>query len=179
LPQGWQQWVKLMELFATRSPLRLRVADQDYGPLHRRLLESCRSLANESEGDRQRFYQSLAELAQPWLSLAVLAQTDRKILMDLLECCRRAEREASSRKRLLGLPRWSVPAAAFLAAAGVTIVLPAGLDRLGESVVDWLTRMSNMLSSLLASTPAGHRLLMAGVALVLAAILAVLHARFH
>jgi hypothetical protein len=158
--------------------LRFWGADRVYRALHRRLVAACRSLAKQSDSEQQVFYESLEELARPWLSLPVLAQTDRKIVADLLACCRRAERQLVGRSWLPGLSRWLLLSAASFAAASAFLFVP-GLDRLWVPLVDWLTGMSHGFSVLYAATTAGERLFAAGIAMVLTAMLAVLHAKLN
>jgi hypothetical protein len=157
--------------------LRLRGADRHYCAMHRRLLERCRSLAKaEPDRDRQRFFESLEELARPWLSLSVLAQTERKIVADLLNCCYRLERQMGGRTGLPRVPRWLLLPTASLAAAGAYFFLP-GVSRLAAPVVNWLLGLFQTFSLLYGGTTTGQRLLAAGIVLILTAILAVLHAK--
>jgi hypothetical protein len=166
----------VVEVFAARRRRRTGVADLDYRALHRQVLECCRSLASQSDAEQQGYYQSLAELVRPWLSLYVLAQTQRKILADLLANCRRAEGRLLGRGWSLRLPGWLAPAAAFLAAVGVVLLAP-GLDRLVAPVAAWLMSWAHLLYVIYHGTSAGQRWLMGGIVLIMSAIYAVLHAR--
>lgn len=173
----WQQWVRMVALVASRRSLRRRGAEEAYRALHRQLLACCRCVAQqETDPEQRRFYESLGELAKPWLTLHILAQTERKIVADLLDCCYRTEKQLCGRRWLPRLPRWFLLPAASLAAAGAFFLLP-GLGRLVAPVVSWLLSIVHTLSLLYGSTTAGQRLLAAGIVLVLTAMLAVLHAR--
>jgi hypothetical protein len=166
-----------VELVAARRPLRRRGADGAYRALHRRLLACCRSLAKEApDREERRFYESLEELARPWLSLPVLAQTERKIVADLLHCCHQADRRLNGRNWFPRLPRWLLLPAASLAAAAAFLCVP-GLGRVWAPLANWLLGLVHTLAVLYGGTSAGQRLLAAGIALILTAILAVLHAR--
>jgi hypothetical protein len=110
LKTHWRRWVGVVHLFASRRPGRRRVETQEYRILHKELMERCRALmASTNEVDRA-FYHYLEDLAQPWLSLAVLAKADREIVIDLLERCRQAERQLGGRPWAWSVPSWVKPA---------------------------------------------------------------------
>jgi hypothetical protein len=110
LKTHWRRWVGVVHLFASRRPGRRRVETQEYRILHKELMERCRALvASTNEVDRA-FYRYLEDLAQPWLSLAVLAKADREIVIDLLERCRQVDHQLGGRSWARSVPPWVQPA---------------------------------------------------------------------
>src|SRR5262249_16392728 len=81
-------------------PARRRVDPRAYTTLRNELIAACRSLA-ETDGERRSYYAALEDMVRPWLSLRVLARTDREILITLLSHCRELERKVTGRRRVL------------------------------------------------------------------------------
>jgi hypothetical protein len=98
LKSQWRAWTAVVELFALRRTRR-RVDPGDYELLYNQLIRACRSRADASDEARRPLYESLENLARPWLTLGSLVRLDREILFDLLIRCRQAE------LRLHGLPQ--------------------------------------------------------------------------
>jgi hypothetical protein len=96
----WSCWVDVVELFARERIGRHRVNPEAYRMLHKDLLEQCRSLARSGGDGDSAFYSRLEELAQPWISSAVLARAEPEILGDLLSRCRDAQRRLGGRRWL-------------------------------------------------------------------------------
>jgi hypothetical protein len=102
---------------------------REYDRVYRGLLATCRVLSHTA-GDRQRdVYQRVTALVTPWLSLAVLEQSDAEIRKDLLRCCRQLDRQVGGR-------RWR-----FAAPRGTRLLLPflviATLAFLGVWLAEW------------------------------------------
>jgi hypothetical protein len=76
------------------------VAPLEYANLHNELIGACRSLAASSDGQTRAFYQSLEDLARPWMSPGVFARADRELLFGLLIRCRQVERGLCGRARV-------------------------------------------------------------------------------
>jgi len=97
--------MKVVASYSGRSWRRGGIEPDAYLDLHAKLLAGCRALAAAGGAERE-FYDALAELARPWVSLAVLARTDREILSHLWERCREADRRLHGHRPRTG-PTWS------------------------------------------------------------------------
>lgn len=103
----FSRWIKLLDIFARKRKVRRRMNFQDYEALYSLLLHSCRLQAEQSEGDRRIFFQEMASLIEPWLTLHTFESGKHRILMNLLEQCREIEQILSGRKNL-GPSLWRV-----------------------------------------------------------------------
>jgi hypothetical protein len=144
----WSRWTAIVELFARRRRSRRRLDPGAYTTLRNELIAACRSLAEtERDGELRSYYTALEDTVRPWLSLRVLARTDREILFTLLSRCREVERELTGRR---WKPEWpSTFAPAPMIAAGVVVlglawtllgsVLPALVALRDAADTVWLT----------------------------------------
>jgi hypothetical protein len=117
----WGQWTAIVELYARQRPRRGRVSFQGYRLLHGELLATCRALAKQSGNAHADFYEDLRFLAQPWLTLWVLQQTDKEILLNLLGQCENAYCKLGGSK----WTRWQRPL--IVSALVVVCAVGAGL----------------------------------------------------
>jgi hypothetical protein len=123
LKARWCRWVEVVELFARRRSGRRRVDSQDYVDLYKELIRDCHELGEAANEVERNFYRYLEDLVRPWLTLSVLARSDRDILLDLLVRCREAERQLGLRSWTRMIPDW-VPRAMVLSlfvAIGITL----------------------------------------------------------
>jgi hypothetical protein len=97
LRKCWGRWTRIVELFARRRVGRNRVEPQAYVTLHREVINGCRVLGAAASEEEAAFYRYAEDLAQPWLSLDVLARAERDILFDLLIRCRGVEAQLTHR----------------------------------------------------------------------------------
>jgi hypothetical protein len=136
----WRRWTDVFELFARKRRGRLRVGEAAYGELYHRLRGACKALA-ESEPERRDYYETLDELARPWLTCRVLEQADAEILRTVLLRCQDVDRELNGRSWGAVVRRWGPRAALALAAALLaSALLLAGLQlrgRYAEAVGGW------------------------------------------
>ena len=72
LKRCWRRWTAVVNLFARRRGARHRVDPRAYDTLHKELLEACRAQEGTADEAGRAFYESLEDLAQPWLSVRVL-----------------------------------------------------------------------------------------------------------
>jgi hypothetical protein len=89
----WRRWTSVVELYARRLPRSGRVNAATYRALHQDLVATCEKLAVASPNGQRPFYESLRDLAGPWLTTWTLQQSDQELLLDLLARCQQAERQ--------------------------------------------------------------------------------------
>jgi hypothetical protein len=97
LRKCWCRWTGIVELFARRRVGRKRVDPRAYVGLHRDVINQCRGLGAAANEEEAAFYRYVEDLAQPWLTLDVLARAEREILFDLLIRCRGVEAQLAHR----------------------------------------------------------------------------------
>jgi hypothetical protein len=138
LRNRWRKWTALIEKFARRHRTRCSADAEAYRKLHKEVLELCRSLAGRADETRRAFFESLEELAKPWLNPEVLERTDWEILLDVVARCDQAAGELGGRRYGPGGGRWGrgalVLGAILLGLAG----LAWAADRLGGQLLDWV-----------------------------------------
>src|SRR5262249_15051210 len=88
LSRGRQRWTRVGAQWAAGE--RARVTSTQYAPHHRELIESCRLATVAAAPADRDFYEQLESLAQPWMTLATLTQTDAAIVNHLLGDCQEA-----------------------------------------------------------------------------------------
>jgi hypothetical protein len=164
----WHQWTKVVECYALNRAL-WRVDEHEYRQLHRRLLQSCRKLTGQADADQARFFESIEDLAKPWLSARTLCRTDGKMLADLLEMCRRAESRLQGPKTARRWKRWLWIAALLAAGASLALLAPT-LERFALLAVDWVSDPTDGLRQFLFAPTAVQTLLLASTGAALAAI---------
>jgi hypothetical protein len=99
LRHSWQQWTRLVEVYAVKGRFRRPVGLSEYRRVHSQLLLCCRTVIEISEVGQKPFYESLEELAKPWMSPRILARTEPHFLADLADLCHQAERQLTGRAR--------------------------------------------------------------------------------
>jgi hypothetical protein len=121
LRREWPRWTKVVAGYCRRGWRRRAMRPTAYAALYARVLAACAACAAAvPDGPQHDFYESLAELVRPWVSVEVLCRTDREILLHLLDRCRDAD------CRLRG-----VPTATGLRWAPSRLLLPLSLAALG------------------------------------------------
>jgi hypothetical protein len=88
----WSRWTATVELFARRRRARHQLDPQSFAALRGELIAACRALAASGDDSERELSARLENLVLPFLTPRVLAQTDRVVLLDLLERCREVER---------------------------------------------------------------------------------------
>jgi hypothetical protein len=121
LRRHWHRWTAVVALHARRRGAQV-VDAQEYQTLRQELVAACVAAGGAADGSQQEFYQSLADLARPWLSARALEQADREILRHLLARCRQAEQELSPRSRGPAVLRWVAGFSLLGAVAAVTVL---------------------------------------------------------
>lgn len=96
---SWGRWTEVVELYALRHQGRCRVDPRAYQDLYQIVIKACQS-EGPTPVDRQKF----EALVRPWMSLRVLAGTDREILSHLLVLCRQFEQELGGRRHATLIP---------------------------------------------------------------------------
>jgi hypothetical protein len=170
LQKCWQQWTSVVEIYASGSRRRGFVNDADYCELHTRLLQVCRSLAEQANPDQRSFYESLQELAKPWLTPRILGRTSDRFLADLLASCLRAEKQLTGTERPRRSGRRLVPVLLILAAGAGLGLIALGLNRLGGSPSDWLRQGPNAIWRAVLGATLAQRIVFGGIVLAAAAI---------
>jgi hypothetical protein len=99
LSARWRQWTEAVEKIARRQSRRRYVEPNGYERLHKELLNLCDHLAREADAPHRSFFEYLGEMARPWLTLRVLEQADREILLWLHSSCVSAERRLTGSRR--------------------------------------------------------------------------------
>jgi serine/threonine protein kinase len=117
LSQAWARWTAVIEDLA-RQPGLLPSDEQAYRKLHRSLLEQCAAHALRASEKRAMHLQQLDDLVRPWLSLVILARTERALLQDLAQ-------RARQYGRALGLQSESQGWGLLLAALALLLVVLA------------------------------------------------------
>jgi hypothetical protein len=166
LRRSWQRWTRLVEGFTAKSRLRRSIDIGEYRRVHTRLLLSCRAVIELSEDGQRSFYESLEELAKPWMSPRILARTESQFLADLADLCHQAEKQLTGRvggsgRRLL------------LGTLGVIGALGAGYFGVSRSAggiqtLDSLRTYPIMLYRAAIATTYGQRLALGGIILTIA-----------
>jgi hypothetical protein len=171
LQTHWSRWTAIVALFARRRPARRWVDPRAYATLQNELIAACRSLA-EADGERRPYYTALEDTVRPWLSLRVLARTDREILFTLLSHCRAVERQLTGRTRVLAWPFPFAPAPALVAGIAV-LVLAWAVTEFGILVPAIVRDAFD--TAWLAIKYSGNlpKLSVAGVLMIIAAMLAI------
>jgi hypothetical protein len=163
----------VVEGFACRRRGWHRIRDGDYEVLHRRLLRACRSLAGTGAKARQAYYQGLEALAKPWLTTRVLEQADRDILLQLLACCRRVDRELGGGYSWRRIARRGVTWGLAAAAAAGGVFLLARADGLFRSAAEYVRDTGALLRWAVRQSSEIERWYAAGLVVVLIAMLVV------
>jgi hypothetical protein len=112
-------WREVVE----RSARGHRSDPRTYAALHGEILQRCKALAAESGEEQKRLYEGVEDLVRPWLTLAALTQTKQDILLEVLQRCRRSERDLGGAPWLELSRPWLRPALATLAGGTVLAVL--------------------------------------------------------
>jgi hypothetical protein len=99
----WRDWTAVVEMFARREAYG-RITPEEYAALHGELR---RTLAGMLDGPERAYYEGLAKMAAPWLSIDVLENADREILLNLLVRCREIQRQLGIHRPIVVLRRWA------------------------------------------------------------------------
>jgi hypothetical protein len=129
LPAQWRRWTRLVAACAARRGTG-GVTGTTYPELHRAVLDACRAARASADGADQDFYDELEGLVLPWVSLAVLARTERELLDDLHRRCCQAEQRLQGRKERPTRQR-------HLSAGSVALVVGLLLLAAGTFALDW------------------------------------------
>jgi hypothetical protein len=170
----WRRWVSVVELFARRRPARRRVDPKTYGILHKELIQKCRSLAASADEVESVFYRYLEDLAQPWLTPAILARADREILTDLLVRCRQAENQLGGRTWAQSVLRVVIPLLLVSFFVFVGLVGLGIADQAGFPILNWLRSWSDDVWFAVKRSSDVERLSVAGFVLIVISIFAVM-----
>ncbi len=118
----WQEWVEIVELFASRDPRRYIIDPQQYHDLHTTLLRLFQKLADSSNpGEREGLLQ-LKEILEPWIYLDALDQADREIVCKLADRCATASRLLGGRGKAGTILKQSRGRRILFAAVGIATV---------------------------------------------------------
>ncbi len=131
LRQAWQQWASVVEALAEGRTAR-QVNGAAYRTLHARLLTACRLHASTATDPSRAFYQTMHDLAEPWLTPEALAAVDREALHHLLNRCREVGRRLGGRRRWLTLRRAALIFWMLVFATGATFAGLWFLDQPGS-----------------------------------------------
>jgi hypothetical protein len=121
-----ERWREVVELYARG----FRGDPRKYAAAHGQLLQYCRETAQEAGDEQKPFYEDLEQIVRPWINTEALIQADKEILVEMLQRCRKAERELGGRSWLKARRRWVRPLLRLLAGA-------AGLAGLVWAAVRW------------------------------------------
>src|SRR5262249_41950941 len=115
LKEHWRQWTGVIERIVQKRGRPGPSDTRPYPGLHEALMTACGNQAAAAQGDDRAFFERLARLVRPWLTVDALARTDRKTLRDLLGECREI-------KRTLGVVEPSPPPWRLFGAAAAVLV---------------------------------------------------------
>jgi hypothetical protein len=168
----WGRWTGIVELYARQLPREGRVDPRSYRELHQELLATCKTLADNNKNGGAGLVEDLRYLAQPWLTLWVLQQTDREILLDLLNRCQAAHHQLGGRplawlKRPL---RWCAGFTICAATAGIAVWL---IQPRWVPIAEWLDDQWRMMSFSARHRASWEWILLIGVLGIVAAMFAV------
>jgi eukaryotic-like serine/threonine-protein kinase len=93
LQKDWRRWTALVRALAQGGVKRRPINRRSFQLLQSRLVESCNTLANLSDGPRRDFYQRLAGLVKPWVRPGILLEADKDLRSSLYVLCQQAEQE--------------------------------------------------------------------------------------
>jgi hypothetical protein len=170
LRRFWCRWTVTVELFARDRRGRARVRPSAYHRLHRELTETCRALAEASEGPRRDFFEGLLTLAEPWLSPRALASADRAILASLLSRCREVERELGGRSRWSAVVRSPMAALALVSAALASLGASRLTARDWSSGLEWVRDWSDVAWAAIVHSNDYQKVLVFALVVVLVSI---------
>lgn len=133
----WQQWVRIVELYARRKRARHRLAEADYHRLHSALMKHCENLAHDANEQRREFARRAAMLARPWLTLEALKAEQTCRLLEVLARCADLRRLLLPERGSSPLDKWPASALAFALLVAAAAFLgywlwgrPAAVDEL-------------------------------------------------
>jgi hypothetical protein len=141
------------------------VSPRAYEALQAALVAACREQA-VADPARREYYEGLAGLVSPWLTTRVLEQTDRTLLLDLADQCRRVDRELNGAD-WRGVARACAPG--LLAAVGVICFLAVGIPLAGEGRGGWLGEVRGSVRLLAGELTQTQQYLAAGIVVSLLA----------
>jgi hypothetical protein len=146
-----ERWREQVELYARGN----RGDPRKYVVAHGHLLRCCREMVEGCGEEKKIFYEGIEQVVRPWLSVEALIQADREILVEILQRCRRVERDLGGRHLLKVNRRWLKPVLMVLVGAlslavlvwatvrwhlllqstfkGARYQITVGIDRLGVS----------------------------------------------
>jgi serine/threonine protein kinase len=87
LQQDWHRWTLLIYSLLSAPDSSPRISSPGFEQLRKRLLETCEAQAATTASPRREFFERLAGLVRPWLSLRVLSATEPEILFSLFSHC--------------------------------------------------------------------------------------------
>ncbi len=170
----WKQWTKVVAGYCRRR--RAAPDPVAYGKLHAKLMATCAALAAAAVGTEREFYESLTDVAGPWVSSEVLRRTDGEILANLWQRCRAID------GRLRGLrPRGRTWRIAGLLVPVLLVVLAAAVLALDEALALFGGRARSLALAVwyaVRSLSMGERIVLLGI-IVAALGLALLRRNRH
>jgi hypothetical protein len=136
LGRPWRRWTAVVELFAQRRR-RHRLGPAEYEELYQELLAACQAPADADASEKQTYVRGLEEFVRPWMTLRVLEQADRDILLDLAARCRRIDLELNGRDWRAAARAWLWPAVVGLASAFLIAVAIYAVSGMSRPLNDW------------------------------------------
>jgi hypothetical protein len=131
----WRLWTSVVEaLFRGRTP---EMNEAIYRELHRRFLKECRTYAGRGAADQRVLVQNMADLVQPWLSLASFPTGDRATLTSLHAKCRQLNAAMGSRAPTQS--HWLL--AVVISVCGIALLGWFASQGFGSWIVDAVSRL--------------------------------------
>ncbi|MEX2287859.1 MAG: hypothetical protein WD648_12270 [Planctomycetaceae bacterium] len=122
LKELWRQWTAIVDRLAHRRRGGARISRGGYRALHATLLEACDAPMAASDAMSADVPKRLGEIAQPWVTLESLKDSNQQILKSLLDRCLDAERNLLGRSRRLVNLQKLISVCLLLAAVIIAIV---------------------------------------------------------
>jgi eukaryotic-like serine/threonine-protein kinase len=113
LAMYWREWASLVADLAARRTIALD--DASYRTLHRHLLDACKAQAANADPRQASLFHRIADLVQPWLTLAALGAMEQETLASLHTQCQAINERLGTSP---GSYRWFIAAVLLILAAG-------------------------------------------------------------
>jgi hypothetical protein len=148
----WQLWTAIVDDLVKGQPAN--IDDAAYLVLHGRLVHAAQIQARSRPAPN--IFALVQTVVEPWLSLNVLAQTDRQTLASLAQRCRQLDHELGLKRTPRRLPPWVFVAALFLLSVAIgTLVMTGAWSIQPSAALAWLwqTVKAKPLLTLAAAVP--------------------------